>query len=113
MARAQRRSALDGNGSRKKSRSGIQEPPLFDGNSHPAFDFLRAGRVLTARRKISDRTVPTEDGFPREAGGGVQELSLGRRAMREGGSESSTHTSGELDERKTTGQPKRPCGTAS
>lgn len=31
----------------------VQEPPLFDGNRHPAFDCLRAGRVVTARRKNS------------------------------------------------------------
>ena len=57
----------------------MQEPPSFDGNSNPAFDFLRAGRVLTARGRSSDWTVTTEDGLTKEAEGDVQVLVLGRR----------------------------------
>ena len=60
----------------------VQEPLMFNGNSHPSFDFLRAGRVLTARSKSSDWTVSTEDGFTREAKGDVQVLALGRRCHR-------------------------------
>lgn len=57
----------------------IQEPPPFEGNRHPAFQFLRAERVLAARRIDSDWAVTTEDGFTRDAEGGVQVLRLGRR----------------------------------
>ena len=35
----------------------VQEPPEFRGYSHPGFDYLRAGRVMTARRKDSEWTV--------------------------------------------------------
>ena len=41
------------------------------------FDFLRAGKVLTARRKSLDQTVTTEDGLTGEAGGDTQVLALG------------------------------------
>ena len=60
----------------------VQEAPLFDGNSHLTFDFLRAGSVLTARRKSSDWSVTTEDGLTREADWDVQVLALGRRGHR-------------------------------
>lgn len=41
------------------------------------FDFLRAGRVLAARRKSLGWTVTTEDGLTGEAGGDAQVLALG------------------------------------
>lgn len=60
----------------------VQEPPSFDGNSHPTFDFLRAGRVLTARVKSSDWAVSTKDGLTREAEADLQVLAFGRRGHR-------------------------------
>lgn len=69
-----------GDSSKERGRPGVGSGTTFvDGNSHPASDFLWAGRVLTARRKSSDWTVSTEDGFVREARGDVQVLALGRR----------------------------------
>ena len=57
----------------------VQEPPEYDGNRHPGYEYLWAGRVMTARRKDSDWTVSTEDKYTRAAGGDVQVLALGRR----------------------------------
>ena len=61
----------------------VQEPPKFEDHRHPAFVFLRAGRVLTARRIDSDWTVSTEDRFTREVGGNVQVLALSRHGHQE------------------------------
>ena len=60
----------------------VQEPPTFEGNRHPGFEFLRAGRVLSARRVDSDWTITTEDSYTREAEGDVQVLVMGRRGHR-------------------------------
>ena len=57
----------------------VQEPPEFEGHRHPAYNFLRAGRVMAARRIDSDWTVTTDDSMVKETGGDVQVLSLGRR----------------------------------
>ena len=57
----------------------VQEPPEYDGNRHSGYEYLWAGRVMTARRKDSDWTVSTEDKYTRAAGGDVQVLALGRR----------------------------------
>ena len=60
----------------------VQEPPTFEGNRHPGFEFLRAGRVLSARRVDSDWTITTEDSYTREAEGDIQVLAMGRRGHR-------------------------------
>ena len=60
----------------------VQEPPALDGSKQPAFEFLRAGGVLTARRIDSEWTISTQNSFPRDTDGDVQALALGRRGHR-------------------------------
>lgn len=60
----------------------VQEPPAFAGVRHPGFEFLRSGRVTSARRMDSDWTITTEDSYTGEAGGDVQVLAMGRRGHR-------------------------------
>ena len=49
----------------------VQEPPAYAGVRHPGFEFLRAGRVLSARRVDSDWTITSDDSYTREAEGDV------------------------------------------
>ena len=89
----------------------VQEPPAFEGVGHPGFEFLRAGRVLAARRVDSDWTITTEDSFTRKAEGDVQVLALGRRGHRGRVLRVVTPISRRGAGRAPTDRPRGRCGT--
>jgi hypothetical protein len=58
----------------------IQEPPTFQNYRHPVYQYIWSpGRVMTARRIISEWMVSTEDRFTKDCKGDVQVLALGRQ----------------------------------